>query len=481
MRRWRRHHACVVPQLKSITLGGAVAGVGIEASSFRHGLVHETISAIDVLTGDGRILICTPDNEHRDLFLGLPNSYGTLGYALRLTARTVPVKRYVHVEHRSHSAMRRRFSPRWAGCACRPGDRFSRWRRLRPRCAGRDRRTLRRRRPLRQRLHVRAHLLPVAARTDRRLSDDARLPVAMGYRLVLVLAESRPAAPLAAPPVGRDRLNSITYQKIMRWNRRWKVTAAWDRLRGVARGIGHPGRRHSARARRGVPGLPACADRHPADLGLPDPRARGRRRHSRCIRSRREPHTSISASGTPSEPAQAHPAGFHNRKIEHKVTELGGIKSLYSDSYFTPGEFWEIYNRPAYDALKRKYDPDHALPDLYEKCVLTALARRESPRIEQHGGAGQRALAHARSASLAPRQRIGDDAASGSAPARRARRIPRRRAASDSRPKRCAARPRGSRTETAECRSCECRRRRRCRLWRRRAAPWAPARRPARR
>src|SRR5450755_2300109 len=34
---------CVVPQLKSITIGGAAAGVGIEASSFKYGLVHETL------------------------------------------------------------------------------------------------------------------------------------------------------------------------------------------------------------------------------------------------------------------------------------------------------------------------------------------------------------------------------------------------------------------------------------------------------
>ena len=36
----------VVPQLKSITLGGAAAGVGIEASSFKYGLVHESLSRI---------------------------------------------------------------------------------------------------------------------------------------------------------------------------------------------------------------------------------------------------------------------------------------------------------------------------------------------------------------------------------------------------------------------------------------------------
>ena len=76
----------VVPQLKTITLGGAVAGVGIEASSHRYGLVHESALELEVLTGDGQIVVCRPDNEHADLFYALPNSYGTLGYALRVVA-----------------------------------------------------------------------------------------------------------------------------------------------------------------------------------------------------------------------------------------------------------------------------------------------------------------------------------------------------------------------------------------------------------
>jgi len=63
------------------------------------------------------------------------------------------------------------------------------------------------------------------------------------------------------------------------------------------------------------------------------------------------------------------PLGYYNRKIEHKVAELGGIKSLYSDSYFTEQEFWATYNRETYLALKRKYDPNSALGDLYAKCV----------------------------------------------------------------------------------------------------------------
>src|SRR5688572_25976447 len=90
----------VVPELKTITLGGAAAGVGIEASSFRHGLVHETLLELEIMTGDGRIVVCRPDNEHSDLFYGFPNSYGTLGYALRLRAAAVPVKPFVELAHR---------------------------------------------------------------------------------------------------------------------------------------------------------------------------------------------------------------------------------------------------------------------------------------------------------------------------------------------------------------------------------------------
>src|SRR5687768_12234980 len=89
----------VVPELKTITLGGAAAGVGIEASSFRHGLVHETLAELEVMTGDGRIVVARPDNEYSDLYYGFPNSYGTLGYALRLRAAAVPVKPFVELEH----------------------------------------------------------------------------------------------------------------------------------------------------------------------------------------------------------------------------------------------------------------------------------------------------------------------------------------------------------------------------------------------
>jgi len=66
------------------------------------------------------------------------------------------------------------------------------------------------------------------------------------------------------------------------------------------------------------------------------------------------------------------PPGFRNRLIEQKVTALGGVKSLYSESYYSEGEFWALHDRAAYGALKRTYDPANALGDLYTKCVVRA-------------------------------------------------------------------------------------------------------------
>src|SRR5581483_10503540 len=95
----------VVPQLKTITVGGAVSGIGIESSSFRFGLVHETVTEIDVLLADGSVVTCSR-TQHPDLFFGFPNSYGTLGYALRVAVKLIPAKRFVHLRHERFASAR---------------------------------------------------------------------------------------------------------------------------------------------------------------------------------------------------------------------------------------------------------------------------------------------------------------------------------------------------------------------------------------
>src|SRR5699024_11588446 len=61
----------VIPQLKTITLGGAVTGMGVESTSFRNGLPHESVLEMDILTGTGEIVTCSRE-KNVDLFRAFP-------------------------------------------------------------------------------------------------------------------------------------------------------------------------------------------------------------------------------------------------------------------------------------------------------------------------------------------------------------------------------------------------------------------------
>ncbi len=86
----------VVPQLRTITLGGAVTGLGIESTSFRNGLPHESVLEMDVFTGAGEVVTTRPGES---LFDAFPNSYGSLGYATRLRISLEAVPAYVALRH----------------------------------------------------------------------------------------------------------------------------------------------------------------------------------------------------------------------------------------------------------------------------------------------------------------------------------------------------------------------------------------------
>ncbi|MGE5087500.1 MAG: FAD-binding oxidoreductase [Candidatus Levyibacteriota bacterium] len=363
-------HGCVpavVPQLKSITLGGAVAGVGIEASSFLHGLVHDTITSIDVLTGSGRIVTCTPDNEHRDLFHGFANSYGTLGHALKLSAKTVPARRYVELRHERHRDPAAYFARIGGLCAeggidfldgvvFSPGELYLTLGRFVDEA-----------REVSDYRYERIYYRSIRERSiDALTARDYlwRWDTDWFWCSKNVGAQH----PLVRRLLGRERLNSITYQKIMRWNARHGLTRAWNRIRGIhAESVIQDVDIPLARAAEFLAFLHAQVGILPiwiCPIRAPDP-------------ARRATLYPL-AAGTPSvnfgfwdvvATRETRPAGQVNRAIERKVTELGGVKSLYSDSYFSEDEFWSIYDHGAYVALKRRYDPDGTLGDLYAKCV----------------------------------------------------------------------------------------------------------------
>ncbi|MGB5709197.1 MAG: FAD-binding protein [Arenicellales bacterium] len=95
----------VAPELKHITLAGATAGIGIESSCFRYGFVHDGVLEVDVLLPDGRILTCRENNEYADLFYGMANSYGTLGYVLRAKIKLIPSKSFVQIDNHRYDSV----------------------------------------------------------------------------------------------------------------------------------------------------------------------------------------------------------------------------------------------------------------------------------------------------------------------------------------------------------------------------------------
>ncbi len=365
-----RHNVmpAVVPQLKSITIGGATAGCGIESSSFRYGLVHETVQEMELLLGDGRTVACAPDNEHRDLFYGFPNSYGTLGYALLIKALVIPVKKYVKLTHLRHADPGGFFAELTRQCERQDVDFvdgvvFSRHDMVIT---------------LGQFVHEAPYISDytyekIYYKSLRKRPEDFLTTADYLWRWDTdwfwcsknFLAQN----PVIRLLYGRRRLNSVTYTKLMRWNSRWKFTHSIDRLLGfhtesVIQDVEIPiehAQEFLAFYHDVIRFMPVwiCPTRvydkqARFDLYRMDPRRlyvnfgfwdviRGRKKLS---------------------------PGYYNRKIEERVLALQGKKSLYSDSYFSPEQFWEIYNRPAYDRLKKKYDPEEVLKDLYRKCVL---------------------------------------------------------------------------------------------------------------
>jgi FAD/FMN-containing dehydrogenase len=357
----------VVPQLKTITLGGAVAGVGIESSSHRHGLVHDTMLELDVLLGDGSVAGCSPHNAHADLFFGFPNSYGTLGYALRVKAKTIPVKPYVRLEHRAFSsgdacfaALQQQLEKGDAdfvdGTVFAPDRLFITLGRFADSAPYTSDYTY-------ENIYYRS----IAEKREDYLSVSDylwRWDTDWFWCSKNVFAQN----PLMRRIYGRERLGSKTYTKIMRWNSRVGVTKKIERLLGL----------HSESVIQDVDIPLARAaeflEFYAQHIGLwPQWICPIGVAQSRFALYPVKPGWYVNFGfWDVKRTREAHPPGHFNRLIEDKVSALGGIKSLYSDSYFAQDDFHRRYGGATYDALKKKYDPAGAFPRLYEKCVLRA-------------------------------------------------------------------------------------------------------------
>ncbi|HJV34983.1 FAD-binding oxidoreductase [Geomonas sp.] len=360
----------VVPELKSITIGGAMAGGAIESSSFRHGLVHETVSEMDVLTGAGDVIHCSRTNQHKDLFFGFPNTYGTLGYALKLTVKLVRAKPYVELRHRKFSDAGRFFSAVQEACS---GDAFD---------------------------FVDGTVFDAGTMylTTARFVDAA--PFLSDYTYMQIFYRSiaekeidylkaydyiwrwdtdwfwcsanfgvqKPAVRLLVRPW----LHSTAYWKIMGWNRKYHFSEKLQSLRGIGR------QEESV-----IQDVQIPVERAPEFLAFFQEKI-GITPVWICPTSPASPEVYPTYRLTfgqlyvnfgfwdvvPLPPGEKD--GYFNRQVEQWVDKTNGRKSLYSTAFYDRDTFWRHYDGEYYHALKKKYDPRGNLKDLYDKSVRAA-------------------------------------------------------------------------------------------------------------
>lgn len=362
----------VVPQLKTITLGGAVTGLGIESASFRNGLPHESVLEMDILTGSGELVTASPQ-QHPDLFRAFPNSYGTLGYSVRLKIELEQVKPFVALTHlRFHevsdlvSAMDRIVSTgSHDGTSVDYLDAV---------VFSADESYL---------------ILGMRTATPGPVSDYTGMDV---YYQSIRHAQG----------TAHDRLTIHDY--LWRWDTDWfwcsrafgaqnpRIRRFWPRRYRRSsfywKLIGYDQRFDIADRIEKRNGRPP-RERVVQDVEVPIERTadfvhwfldtvpiepiwlcplRLRDSQGWPLYPIRPGHTYVNIgfwSSVPVGPEDGHT----NKLIERKVSELEGHKSLYSDAYYSAEEFDALYGGEAYKTVKKVYDPDSRLLDLYAKAV----------------------------------------------------------------------------------------------------------------
>jgi FAD/FMN-containing dehydrogenase len=330
------------------------------------------VLSLEVLTGDGRVVTATADNEHADLYYGFPNSYGTLGYSLSLTIELEPVKPFVHLRHFRFSDPSECMQAIAEAAATGSyqghqadfvdGTAFSLDELYLTVGAFSDvapwRSDYTRERIYYQSIRgPREDFLTISDYLWRWDTDWFWCSQALGVQ-----------QPVIRRLWPRRYRRSDVYRKLVARYRRNKLAPALDSWRGrpaseaVIQDVEIPLERSAEfleffTRRVGMSPVWMCPMR-----------LRGERTWPLYPMKTGQVYVNFGFWGTVALPP-GESDGYYNRQVEDTVTELGGNKGLYSTSFYTRDEFWKLYNGPEYTKLKQAYDSQGRLADLYEKCV----------------------------------------------------------------------------------------------------------------
>ncbi|KAK5119067.1 hypothetical protein LTR62_000278 [Meristemomyces frigidus] len=377
----------VVMEFPGITVGGGYAGTSGESSSFKHGFFDQTLEQVEMVLANGEVVVCSED-EHRDLFRGAAGAVGTLGVTTLVKLQLQKAKKYVEVTYHpveggmdEATAKLQLFTKRTNDYDYIDGIMYSKLRGA----------------------IITAHMTETLSR-DLPIQRFSAASDPWFYLHVQqrISQRSEPCSEIIPLPDYLFRYDRGGFWVGAAAFKYFKPTPFNDTMRWFLDDFLHTRMLYTALHTSGQNELMIVQD-----LALPYDTAKEfvdftdsefgifplwlcplKQSPSPTM----HPHVDqYEADGSTLKPMLnvglwgLAPAGHKaflqaNQDLERKLLELGGMKWLYAQTYYTEEQFWSQFDKPAYDALRRKY---HAtgLPTVYDK----VRAEDEVKRADREG------------------------------------------------------------------------------------------------
>jgi len=348
----------VVPELKTITIGGAVSGCSIEAMSYRYGGFHHSAIEYEYIDARGEIKTCSPEKD-ADVFEMLHGSYGTIGILTKIKFKLYPAKPFVKMTYpKFHN-----FNDFWNFLQerCRLGDYTFVDAIIYDKnnfivCLG----------ELVDTAPYTSHYdwLEIFYKSTLTKNEDYLTTKDYFYRYDAECHWITRTVPILENKIfrfffGKIYLGSTNLIKISK-----KLAAILRKKKrpDVVVDVFVPSQN-----------FPKFYDWYEKDFNFfplwivpyRTPQIYPWINPNHAAKTNEKFYIDCAVYGRPNCEEKVD----YSELIENKVFELGGMKTLISRNHYSEQRFWEIYNQPAYMAIKRKTDPDNRLGTIYENRV----------------------------------------------------------------------------------------------------------------
>jgi Delta24-sterol reductase len=379
----------VVMEFPGITVGGGFSGPSGESSSFKYGFFENTIESIEVVLANGKVVTAST-TENPDLFEGSAGSFGTLGITTLLVVKLIEAKKYVHLDYRPVSSISQAIEDismaiNEPSSDFVDGIVFALDRALV--MVGKLTNDTQAYIPTQTFTHARDPWFYIHAE---RLVDW-NSPNLQSKSVTVPLTDYLFRYDRGAFWTGKyafqyfvtpfNRITRWAFDSLMRTRVMYHALHASNMAGSyIVQDLGLP----RSTAQEFIEHLDKTFGYYPLWLC---PLRKGHRLslspYSNEAQDKETGRTKqmllnigVWGPGSPDHDTFV----MQNRAIEQKLRELGGLKWMYARAYYTEDEFWQIYNRQYYEALRVKYDAT-TLPSVYDKIKVDLTSRRQPQGI----------------------------------------------------------------------------------------------------